>query len=188
VTPPRAWGRQVCLDELSVPLEPAGRQNDATPGAHTEVLAVVGDTHAGDAPRIGDELHDTGIRSRYHIDVEQSLQQPGDQRGACHAVVTGLVIDRRVDPGAGFCVDADVAEIRGERGDPVPPFTQPRQIERFYIQRPSAGGSSAGQFRFVIRETLGDLELQLAVCFDEVEHVRAIANKRLHQVVVHEPE
>ena len=50
------------------------------------------------------------------------------------------------------------------------------------------GGPAAGQFRLVVREALGDLEPQIAVRLNEIQHLRAGANERLHQVVVHEPE
>ena len=93
-----------------------------------------------------------------------------------------------MDPGAGFCVDADVAEICREGRDPVPPVAEPGQVERFGIQRSPAAGSSAGQFWLVIGEAFGDLELQLAVRLDVIQHLRAGPDKRLHQLVVHEPE
>ena len=93
-----------------------------------------------------------------------------------------------MDAGAGLCVDADIAEIRREGRDPVPPVAEPRQIERLGVQRPSAGRPATRELRFVIRETLGDLELQIAVCLDEIQHLRAGPDERLHQLVVHEAE
>ena len=117
------------------------------------------DSYPDDTAVVGNQLQRPGLRVESHATVEQTLQQPGDERGARHAVVAGLAVDRGVDPGPGLGVDADVAEVGGKRCDPVFPFAETGQVERFGVQRAAARRPSTRQLGLVIRESLGDLEL-----------------------------
>ncbi len=173
------------LDQLFVPFEPAGAQHHARAAADANIVAVLLDSYANDGTRFGDQFDRPGIGVESHAEVQQALQQACDQRGARHAVVAGRTVDRGVDAGPGFGVDTDVAEVGGKRRDPVPPFAEPIQVERFRVQRPSARRPTTRQFGLVIREPLGDFELQLAVLLDEVEHLRAGVHERLDQFTVH---
>ena len=81
--------------------------------------------------------------------------------------------------------DPDVAEVGGKRRDPVAPLTEFGQIERLGVQRPPAAGLTAGQLGFVVGKALSDLEPQIAVRLDEVEHVGAGVHECLDELVVH---
>ena len=105
------------LDQRIVPFEAAGAEHDAGPGADANILAAVVDSHPDDGAVGGDQFQRPGLRVRSHAQIEQALQQPGDQRSTRHAVVTGLTVHGGVDPCPRLGVDADVAEVGGKRRD-----------------------------------------------------------------------
>jgi len=153
-----------------------------------QLLAGAADPDPDDLSVFGIKLVGPGIRCRGHAGVQQSLEQTGNQRSACHTQVCCALIDRRVQPRPGLSVETDVGPVRGERRDPIPPLAQPGEIERSSGQRSSAARAAARQLGFVIRETMRDFEMQTAVRLHEVEHGRPGSHKRLDQRRVHRAE
>ncbi len=134
---------------------------------------------------VTDQFDRAGLGDRLDVAIEQAAQQTGDQRGTGDAEVgVGIVVDG-VNPGASFGIDADIAEIRWEGGDPVFPGAELAPIHRARAQRPPAARPPAGQLGLVIGKALGDGEAQLAVFLDEIEHCRAGPHEGVHQIGVH---
>ena len=65
-------------------------------------------------------------------------------------------------------------------------FVEPGEVERFGVMTKSGRPSAARrQLPLVIREPLGDFELQLAVLLHVVEETRAGVHERLDKLAIH---
>ena len=118
-TAPCMGPRRKACTRTGIPFEAAGAQDDAAAGAHVDAPSGPGDAHTGDFPVLGDELLGPRIGARCHPDVQQTLEQSGDQRGAGDAQIAGSFVDRRVQAGSGLGIETDVGPVGGKRGDPV---------------------------------------------------------------------
>ncbi|PQM49125.1 hypothetical protein C1Y40_00650 [Mycobacterium talmoniae] len=176
------------LGQRRIPFEAAVGQDHPAARVHPRHRAVALDPDAGHRALGGDEFDGAAAGLRHHPRLEQALQQAGDQRGAGHAELAGAVVDVGVQPGPGLGVEPDIGPVRGKRGDPLGPLTEPAQRVGHRTVRAAAAGLSAGQLRLVVGKTGGDLEPQTAVCLNEVQHRLPGAHERVDQRVVHRAE
>lgn len=176
------------LHQNGIPLETARAQDDSAPRANADAAIGRGDAHPGDLPVLGDELFGPRVHPRRHPEVQQALEEAGDQRGAGHAQVTCSFVDRGVQPRPGLGVEPDVGPVGRERRYPRCPFAQLGKVEGHRAQRSATPGPSSRELGPVVGEAGRDLEVKAAVRLDEVEHRRAGAHERLDQLVVHRTE